>query len=173
MWVASRMWALQAAMGGGLAGACPHTGRAQPCDRAVAVQRAVSQGGHLPWPHSQAVPPQHNRYPPYFVPAYHQPFLSAAALHVCVCVCVCMHVREHVFLCMHVHICTCTIIRACVRHMCMRTSMCVSVCVCVGGGGGNMCESVWGGWHIRSHLCMPGCVCLQQISNDMISLLVQ
>ena len=122
------MWALQAAMGGGLAGACPHTGRAQSCDRAVAVQRAVGQSGHFPWPHSQAVPPQHNRYAPHFTPppAYHQPLLSGAALHmcvrlcfgvcrcaqayvclwvcVCVCVCVCMHVR--VYTCLSAHVCT-------------------------------------------------------------------
>lgn len=111
------MWALQAAMGGGLAGACPHTGRAQSCDRAVAVQRAVGQSGHFPWPHSQAVPPQHNRYAPHFtpLPAYHQPLLSGAALHMCVRLCfgVCRCAQAYVCLCVcacacvHVPECAC------------------------------------------------------------------
>lgn len=56
---------LQAALGGGLVGAGPHPGGAQPCDRAVAVQGALRQSGHLPWAHCQAVPPQHHRSTPH------------------------------------------------------------------------------------------------------------
>ena len=41
----------QAALGRGLVGAGPYTRGTQPCDRAVAVQGAVSQSGHLPWPY--------------------------------------------------------------------------------------------------------------------------
>lgn len=137
MCVASCMWALQAAMGGGLAGACPHTGGAQPCDRAVAVQGAVSQGGHLPWPYSQVVPPQHHRHASHFVPAHHQLSLSAAALHVCVII--------------YSGVCMCTSIHVCVRA---RACVCVRLCLCVSIA----CESGYGEREGGTTVCM--CACL-------------